>query len=495
MKKPYQISFLLASAFLLSGCVNGGSSSAGAGSVFSLSSSSFSSSAPLYNAFDSLINVHDLGLSSNTHYLPSKGEDKILVIPIVIQGYESQATSALHDSITKAFFGASGDTGWESLTSYYQKSSFGQLSFSGTVTDFYECGLTAKEIQGSASGINGTNVNNLVNNAVNWYRKTSGSSLSEFDTDADGYLDGVWFLYTCPNYQEDSSLGASFWAFTSWAVGASSLNEPGIDTYGWASTDFLFEGYGEKADAHTLIHETGHMLGLEDYYDYDNQACPMGRIDMMDYNIIDHNAWSKFAFGWVSPYVADKVGTITLRPSATSGDCLLLPTGDGWNGSVFDEYLLLEFYTPENLNYQDAIIGYSARKELRGFSDSGVRIYHVDARLATASAGTKAYSDKIVTNRTTTTSLAHSNTASMNLLDSSYRLIQELDCSKKRNFAKGLYTADNSSLFETGNTFVPADYAASFPNRTLANDGSVFPYALSIGSIDKEGIRITVTGA
>lgn len=85
--------------------------------------------------------------------------------------------------------------------------------------------------------------------------------------------------------------------------------------------------------------------------------------------------------------------------------------------------------------------------------------------------------------------------ASMNLLDSSYRLIQELDCSEKRNFAKGLYTANNTSLFETGSTFAPADYVASFPNRTLANDGSAFPYALSFGPIDQEGIRITVTSA
>jgi M6 family metalloprotease-like protein len=501
MKKPYQIPLLLASTLLLSGCVNAASSPVAsslltsASSLPSTSSAVSSSAAPIYNTFDSLTNVHDLGLADHTHYLPAKGSDHILVIPIVIKGYESQANSALHDAITKAFFGKSSDTGWESLASYYQKSSFGQLSLDGTVSDFYECGLTPKDIQGSASGINGTNVNRLLDNAVEWYRETSGSSLNEFDSDNDGYLDGVWFLYTCPTYREDSSLGASFWAFTSWMGGAPSLTKPGIDTYGWASTSFLFEGYGTEIDAHTLIHETGHMLGLEDYYDYDDKACPMGKIDMMDYNIIDHNAWSKFAFGWVSPYVADKAGTITLRPSATSGDCLLLPTGNGWNGSVFDEYLLVEFYTPENLNYQDSIVGYSPRESIGSLSESGLRIYHVDARLATSSGGTYAYSKKIVANKTTVTNLAHSNTASMNRLDSSFRLIQELDCTEKRNFASGPYGAKNSSLFQSGNRFVPSAFSASFPRKTLANDGSAFPYALSVGSIDKEGIRVTVSEA
>ena len=129
-------------------------------------------------------------------------------------------------------------------------------------------------------------------------------------------------------------------------------------------------------------HETGHMMGLQDYYDYDGAANPMGRVDMMDNNIIDHNAWSKFNYGWVSPYVVDQPGTITLRPSVTSGDCLLLPSSSGWNGTPFDEFLLLEYYTPEGVNEQDSLEGYAGRPDLCGFSEKGIRIYHETALLA-----------------------------------------------------------------------------------------------------------------
>ena len=37
--------------------------------------------------------------------------------------------------------------------------------------------------------------------------------------------------------------------------------------YCFASMDFMFEGYGKTGlDAHTYIHETGHAMGLNDYY-------------------------------------------------------------------------------------------------------------------------------------------------------------------------------------------------------------------------------------
>jgi M6 family metalloprotease-like protein len=500
MKKPYQIPFLLLSSLVFSSCGGPGASSVSVSTsvpASSSSSSSSSSSASLYSQFSSLVNVHDLGLSSNTHYLPSTGKQKLLVIPIEIKGYESWATSALKTSIQKAFFGDKSETGWESLASFYSASSYGQLSLSGTVSDFYDCGLTTSQIQGSTTNsINDAGVTKVIDGAISWYKSSTGSDLTEFDNDEDGNIDGVWFLYACPDYSQDSSLGETFWAFTSWYGDTPSLTAPTLDTFGWASTDFIFEGYGTTAvDAHTLIHETGHMMGLEDYYDYNSVANPMGRVDMMDNNIIDHNAWSKFNYGWVSPFVVDQPGTITLRPSVTSGDCLLLPSSSGWNGTPFDEFLLLEYYTPEGVNEQDSLEGYAGRPDLYGFSEKGIRIYHVDARLAIKSTSGSSYTDKISATKTSSsyTTFAHSNTASQNLLDSSDRLIQELDCTNKRNFASGKYSADNTTLFKAGDTFTLAEYSASFPKKTTLNDGGDIPYQISIDSLTESGATLTIT--
>jgi len=63
--------------------------------------------------------------------------------------------------------------------------------------------------------------------------------------------------------------------------------------------------YSPNIDAHMLVHETGHMLGLEDYYSYSGLENPCGGVDMMDLNVGDHDAYSKMVLGWVNPYVVD----------------------------------------------------------------------------------------------------------------------------------------------------------------------------------------------
>ncbi len=136
-------------------------------------------------------------------------------------------------------------------------------------------------------------------------------------------------------------------------------------------------------DAHTYIHEFGHMLGLSDYYDPSSDSespisSPLGRMDMMDCSLGEHNAFSKMALGWTRPYVPSGETTIRLRPYSGNGDCILLPLTD-YNGTPFDEYLLLEYYTPSYLNRADAKLRSDPAMSL--MKESGLRAYHVDGRL------------------------------------------------------------------------------------------------------------------
>jgi hypothetical protein len=43
--------------------------------------------------------------------------------------------------------------------------------------------------------------------------------------------------------------------------------------------------------------------------------------------------------------------TVNSKKAKLQGDCLLIPAaGESYNGTAFDEYLMVELYTPDGLN-------------------------------------------------------------------------------------------------------------------------------------------------
>ena len=64
----------------------------------------------------------------------------------------------------------------------------------------------------------------------------------------------------------------------------------------FAGIDFVSYNQDAKLDSTVYIHETGHLLGLDDYYDYNDDIGPrggIGKTDMMENNIGDHSSLSK----------------------------------------------------------------------------------------------------------------------------------------------------------------------------------------------------------
>ena len=230
---------------------------------------------------------------------------------------------------------------------------------------------------------------------------------------------------------------------------------------------------------------------------------------MMDYNIGDHGAYSKYLLNWTSPYVVDgslSSTTINLKPFESSGQFILL--SDNFNDSPYDEYILIEYYTPTGLNQKDTA-GYA--DGLNTYTQSGVKISHVDSRILldvlndnyeiVESYWAESFEENSDSSLYNTYAIGASNTPSQscntNEDNSPYRLYHLIEATNNYTFTGQNYYmnfGDNNNLFHTGDSFSISKYSKFFVNTTKLNNGNSLPYSVSIGAVNQDGsISITIT--
>ena len=335
-------------------------------------------------------------LDNRTHvHMDNKGEDRMLVIPVAFTDSGTDAQLKEHYIyIENAFFGDSSMTKGESVTSFYNRSSYGNIKITGKVAPWYKLDIASNEWK--KKGSSNTDASRRITlEAVKYLKDNHIINFDDYDKNQDGYIDSVYMVYDHP-YSDSNSDSEFFWAYTDFInKNEFGLNNsaPYVNAYCWSSSYFCI-AKNNKSDASTYIHETGHLLGLEDYYNTGsrNQGHhfqPTGFFDLMDSNQGDHTVFSKYLLNLSSPKVLkSKVnGKITLRDFSASGDYLLLPLDDKYQDNPFGEYLLLEYFTPRGLNkpngvkYQERdIAGNPITFEFPNVF--GLKVYHVDARLA-----------------------------------------------------------------------------------------------------------------
>lgn len=142
--------------------------------------------------------------------LPSKGNPNILVVPVQFKGETEFSNNNLYN-IKETFFGSSDDLVWESVSSFYEKSSYGKLNIGGMVTDvvttqysynYYKQIINSSD-SSSNSGITSV-MTNIIDTVYSSLADTYGRQylMSNFDSNKDNILDGVWMVY---NIEEDET--------------------------------------------------------------------------------------------------------------------------------------------------------------------------------------------------------------------------------------------------------------------------------------------------
>ena len=452
-----------------------------------------------YNAKD-LMDYNVYAVSA----MPSTGKQTVLVIPVWFSDSNKYISSSkkneIRNHLNKVFFGTNEDTGWHSVKSYFYEDSYGKLEMGGIVTDWYETAMTGKNITA-------TGVDLLVYNSVEWFKDNYSGDIREFDSDANGDIDAVCLIYGNPNSDTIGSSNDNLWAYCYWLQDENEKNvyNPGPNNYLFASYDFMYSEGGNTdnclLDAHTYIHEMGHMMGLDDYYDYSDKSNPAGGFSMQDFNVGGHDPYSKISLDWVDPYVVNDSCVLTIKPFESSGDVILIASNP--SGSTFDEYLLIELYTPTGLNEFDTINPYGSNWPV-GPTGYGIRIWHVDSRLGYVSdANNEEFTDQKITteisnryyyiNATTNTYPASGYTDYCSEIKSFryYNTLQLIRNNESYDFME--YTnLSNKDLFQSGDVFTLNKFNKQFVKTGEFNNGSSFNFTITFVNVTSEAATIKI---
>ncbi|OGP73777.1 MAG: hypothetical protein A2V86_01375 [Deltaproteobacteria bacterium RBG_16_49_23] len=291
--------------------------------------------------------------------MPTSGPVKVLALLIAFQDTPQIVSDTQASVNSKLFVDGEGSPPYESLRNFYRRSSYNQLEIQGNALGWYTTPYPRSNVVETTQGRQ-----NLIKEALNYY-EALGHDFAQYDNDSDGIIDYLIVIWTGSH----GAWSSFWWGYKTW-FGDSTFRLDGkrLGDYSWQ-----WESYNYPSgafDPKVVIHETGHALGLPDYYDYDDAVGPdggVGDLDMMDGNKGDHNCFSKFLLDWISPQ-AYGLGThaVMLNSSGTSQDAIVVMPG-AVQGNPFGEFFMIQ-----NRNR----VGNDTP-----FPGDGLLIWHVDARL------------------------------------------------------------------------------------------------------------------
>ena len=212
------------------------------------------------------------------------GSAHIVVLRVDFPGMPFSEGDTL-EALQGLFFSTehSGDYPYESVKSYYERASYGTLVFE----------------EASSATLNYTAQNPrdhyksdhelLIKEAFAALDKTT--EFSRFDGNGDNVIDAIYLHFA----GGDEGWGSAWWS-NEWRMGSGVF----FDGKELGNAVFLSESAEPSTRnqaVKTAIHETGHVLGLPDYYSF-NDSAGVGKtgiltFDMMMNNTGDHNGFSK----------------------------------------------------------------------------------------------------------------------------------------------------------------------------------------------------------
>jgi M6 family metalloprotease-like protein len=301
------------------------------------------------------------------HKAPYLGPTELLVMPVEVAGHPALPMAEINDFFANAF------------PHYYETVSFGRYTPHVTVgpvvhyamcpVPFPNCSVARGDITAFSAGIQ--MIHDVVANEAD-----AGVDFSKLDVNgrngvSDGWADGVLLLTNI----DFGGIAFPFGYFNQGDNLNGGMGGPLISN-GVKVTHVAIAGDSSYL---TLVHEFGHVLGLTDLYDENQnyaglQFAVMGAW-LYDDKIPLHDAETRYRLRWTNWHQVQGTQHVVIGSAEETGEVWRLGTGD--------EYFLIENRGPGG-QYDQA------------FTERGLAVYHVDRTLKQLSGAEGTFVDRIL---------------------------------------------------------------------------------------------------
>jgi len=371
--------------------------------------------------------------------MPTSGTNKILVFLIDFPDANSISS---YGSITNQLFGDGLASRYprESLQKYYWRASYGKLMIEGTALGWYRMQHTRDWYTTTYGDGNYANYQ-ITKEVAEHYNGTH--DYSQYDNDGDGRID-----YFAVIWSGAHGPWASFWWGYQWSL-YSNLTLDGVKFYDFSWQWETYDYPSGTFDPLVIIHETGHALGLPDYYDYNGDIGPdggVGGLDMMHGNWGDHCCFSKFMLDWLQPTVfTTNLYDYTLRTTAQYPEAIAIMPGSNIANPYSEYFMVQNRY--RSLNDDN-------------YPGNGLLVWHIDA--TTDSSGNNFKYDNSYT---------------------SHKLLRLMEADGLEEIINN-GTADAGDYYNSGDTFGPY---SSPDSKDYAGNNTM----ISVSDVSADGISMT----
>lgn len=303
--------------------------------------------------------------------LPSVGNAKMLMVYVDFADVKYRPDAYSNEFMENELFGeGTGAAPYESVSTWFERSSFGNLHIDGDVYHYTCSGKMSDYMK---------NEDEYEPFAMEVMKGLDSQiDFSDYDENHDGVIDAIAFTVPLDYADEETKY---FW----YGNTSTWYDNPYFSVDNMRVNKFIImDVMPNKKDLRylkqTLIHEMGHCMGLPDYYPYFTEDEREGFYgdagdERMDDSYGDFCSYSKLLLGWlkdteIQSYSGSGTQTFLLDDASQKGSCLILPISSE-AGDYLSEYFLVEYITKSG-NNADMF----SRKD-------GVRIFHIQSEFKT----------------------------------------------------------------------------------------------------------------